>query len=123
MTRLTSCVTSTEPYTGSGSIVRGVISARRGTALAASLGSVVRAALLAVAHARGVERRADDLVADAGQVLHAAPADEDDGVLLQVVPLAGDVRRDLFEVRQADARDLAQRGVRLLGGRRVHARA
>src|SRR5918911_4925128 len=44
-------------------------------------------------------------------------------MLLEVVTLAGDVRRDLHAVRQADARDLAQGGVRLLRRRRIDARA
>src|SRR4029077_1569897 len=44
-------------------------------------------------------------------------------VLLQVVTLAGDVGADLDPVRQADTGDLAQRRVRLLGGRRRDARA
>ena len=54
------------------------------------------------------------MVADAGQVLDAAAADHDHAVLLEVVADAGDVGRDLGPVGQADARDLPQRGVRLL---------
>ena len=81
------------------------------------------ARLLAVRDARGVERAADDLVADARQVLDAAAADEHHGVLLEVVALAGDVAGDLHPVREPHARDLAQRRVRLLRGRRVDARA
>ena len=72
---------------------------------------------------RGVERAADDLVADAREVLHPAAAHEHDRVLLQVVPDPGDVRRDLDARREPDTRDLAQRGVRLLRGVRVDARA
>ena len=41
--------------------------------------------------ARGVERAADDVVANAREVLHAAAADEHDRVLLEVVALARDV--------------------------------
>src|SRR5262249_18300044 len=63
----------------------------------------------------------DDVVADAGQVFDAAPADQDDGVLLQVVPLAGDVARHFHSVGQPDATDLAEGGVRLLRCRRVNA--
>src|SRR5207237_4352650 len=77
----------------------------------------------AVGDSGGVERSADHLVADARQVLDATAADEDDRVLLEVVSLAGDVGRDLHAVRQPDARDLAQRGIRLLRRRRVDARA
>ena len=56
-----------------------------------------------------IECAADDVVAHARQVLHAAAADQHDGVLLQRVALARDVRRHLDVVRQAHARDLAQR--------------
>ena len=64
--------------------------------------------------AGGVQRAADDVVAHARQVLHAAAADQHHRVLLQVVALAGDVGRDLHAVGQPHARDLAQRRVRLL---------
>src|SRR5262249_49243355 len=78
---------------------------------------------LAVAHASGVEGSADDLVADARKILHAAASHEDDRVLLKIVPLARDVGGDLHPVREPHARDLAQRRVRLLVGRGVDARA
>src|SRR4029453_4448318 len=44
-------------------------------------------------------------------------------VLLEVVPLAGNVGRDLEPVRQPDARDLAKSRVRLLRRVREHAGA
>src|SRR5262249_54767371 len=69
--------------------------------------------------AGGVERPADDVVADAGEVAHASPPHEDDRVLLEVVPLARDVGRDLLVVRQAHAGDLPQGAVRLLRGHRL----
>src|SRR3954451_2246266 len=98
---------------------RGVISALRGTLL----GSVFRAALLAVGDAGGVERSPDHLVPEARQVLDAAPADEHDGVLLQVVSLTGDVCPDLDAVGKANTGDLPEGRVRLLRGRRRDARA
>src|SRR6266511_2649026 len=48
-----------------------------------------------------IEGAADDVVADARQVFDAASADQDDGVLLQVVSLAGDVARHFHSVGQA----------------------
>ena len=63
-------------------------------------GPVLRAALSTILHSDRVERAADDVVAHARQVLHAASADEHDGVLLQVVTDAGDVRDDLDAVRE-----------------------
>src|SRR5439155_15422924 len=80
------------------------------------------AGLLAVADTLGVQRTADDLVPHAGEVLHPAAADEHDGVLLQVVPDARDVRGDLDLAGQPDAGHLAERRVRLLRRRGVHTR-
>src|SRR5690242_3110872 len=87
------------------------------------LRAVAAAGLLAVADALGVQRAADDLVADAGEVLHTAAAHEHHRVLLQVVADARDVGGDLDAAGEADASDLAQRRVRLLRRRRVDARA
>src|SRR6516162_1388139 len=87
------------------------------------LRAVAAARLLAVAHALGVERAADDLVADSWQVPHPAAAHQHDRVLLQVVPDARDVRGDLDLAGKPDPRHLAQGGVRLLGRGRVDARA
>src|SRR5262245_21319168 len=91
--------------------------------LPALLGAVARASLAPLLDAGGIERAADDLVADARQVSNAAGSHQDDRVLLQVVSDARDVRRDLDARGQADAGDLAQGRVRLLGGGRVDARA
>src|SRR5206468_1466650 len=82
--------------------------------------AVFRPAGLPVLDARAVERSADDVIPDAREVAHAAAADEDDRVLLQVVPFAGDVGRGLASAREPHARDLPQRGVRLLGRHRLH---
>src|SRR5215204_4857429 len=87
------------------------------------LGAVAATGLLAIADTGGVEGAADDLVTDARQVLHPAPAHEHDRVLLQVVALAGDVGRDLDTAREAHAGDLAERRVGLLGRVGEHARA
>src|SRR5688500_12416602 len=112
ITLLMTCWTSLERWTGSGSTGRTPGAARRGTLL--GLHAVLRAGLLAVRHPGGVERPADDLVADARQVLDAAAAHEHHRVLLEVVALARDVDGDLHPVGEPHARDLAQRGVRLL---------
>src|SRR4029079_63885 len=64
-----------------------------------------------------------DLVPEAREILDAAAADEHDRVLLEVVPLAGDVGADLHGVRQPHAGDLPESRVRLLRGGRVDARA
>src|ERR1700724_2579966 len=90
ITLLMTCWTSFERWTGSASTGRICAAARRGMRLS-FLHAVLRARLLAVAHAGGVERAAHNLVANARQVLHAPAPDQHDRVLLQVVPLAGDV--------------------------------
>src|SRR4051812_36367862 len=87
------------------------------------LDAVHRAGLLAAGDTGRVERAPHDLVAHARQVLDAAATHEHDGVLLQVVALAGDVRGHLDRARDAHAGDLAKRRVRLLRRGRVHARA
>src|SRR5258708_6031963 len=93
----------------------------RGLLLA--LGAVLGTALLAIARPGGVEGAADHVIADAGEVLDAAAADQHDAVLLEVVAHTGDVRGDLDLAGEADARHLAKRRVRLLRGGRVHAHA
>src|ERR1700737_306696 len=79
-----------------------------------SLGSVLRPSLLAALHADGVERAAHHVVSYAGKILHAPAANEDERVLLQVVAHARNIGRHLDAVGEPDARDLAQRRVRLL---------
>src|SRR3954468_11566988 len=123
ITLLITCWTRRERWTGSGSICRIWAAARRGIDRLLLLHAVLRASLLAVADAGGVERPAHDLVAHAGQVLDAAAADEHHRVLLEVVPLAGDVGGDLDAAGDADASHLAQSRVRLLRRGGVDARA
>src|SRR5437763_9434864 len=85
------------------------------------LRAVLGAALAAVADAGGVETAPDHLVTEARQVADAAAADQDDGVLLEVVTLAGNVGADFHPVRQPHTGDLSQRRVRLLRRRGVDA--
>src|SRR5690349_10342528 len=120
---LTSCVTSGELYTGSATRGWRGAGPLRGMSALLLLRAVTAARLLAVTHALRVERAPNDLVPDAGEILHPAPTYEDDRVLLQVVADTGDVRGDLDLAGQPDTRHLAQRGVRLLGRGRVHTRA
>src|ERR1700738_533845 len=87
------------------------------------LGAVLRAALVAVLDALRVEHAAQDVIANARQILDAAAADHHHRVLLQIVPLARDIADDLEAVGQANFGDLAQRRVRLLRRRRIDARA
>ena len=79
-----------------------------------SFDAVSGAGLLAVGDPGRVEGAADDLVADARQILDSTTPDQDNRVLLQVVALARDVGGDLHPVGETDTGDLAQRRVRLL---------
>src|SRR3712207_1331874 len=122
-TLFTSWVTSGDWYTGSATSGRRGAGPLRGMSALLLLRAVPAASLLAVADTLGVERAADDLVAHAGQVLHAAAAHEHHRVLLQVVADARDVGGHLDATGEPDASDLAQHRVRLLRRRRVHAGA
>src|SRR6266571_4383104 len=88
------------------SMAKSIGPASRGSAGFRLLRAVLRAALLPPRHPRGVERPANDVIADARQVLHAAAPDEDDRVLLQVVSHARNVGRDLETVGQTHACNL-----------------
>src|SRR5678816_2914891 len=100
------------------------MSARLGiTGRSGLLGAILRPALSAVGDACGVQGSPDHLVADARQIPDTTTADEDDRVLLKVVPHTRNVARDLHAVSEPDAGDLAQSRVRLLGRGRVDPRA
>src|SRR5436305_12978947 len=120
---LISWVTSGELYTGSAINGRRGAGPLRGMSALLLLRAVPAASLLAVADTLGVQRAADDLVTDAGEVLHPAAAHEHHRVLLQVVAHARDVGGHLDATGEPHASDLAQRRVRLLRRGRVHARA
>src|SRR5664279_201807 len=108
-TLLTSAVTKGEPNTGS--LMTGCLGAGplRGMSALLLLRAVAAAGLLTAPHALGIERTADDLVANAREVLHPAAAHQHDRVLLQVVTHTWDVGSDLDLAGQAHAGDLAQR--------------
>ena len=76
--------------------------------------AVTAARLLAAFNAGGVLRAADDLITNARKVANTTAANEDDRVLLQFVTFAGNVDGNFFAVREANARDTTERGIRLL---------
>src|SRR5690606_29373209 len=120
---------SSEPNFGSGRISRFSarflldISITRQISGLRPLGAVLGTALAASAYAGTVQGPAHRVVAHTRQVLHTAAADQNDAVLLQVVAFTTDVGRHFIAVRQANAADLAQRGVRLLRRGRVNTSA
>src|SRR5579859_63137 len=94
-----------------------------GLALARRLRAVLASALAPIADAGGVEGAADDVVLHRREVADLAAADQDHRVLLEVVADARDVGGDLHLVREAHARDLPKRRVRLLRGAGHHLEA
>ena len=57
------------------------------------------------------------------QILHPAPADQHNRVLLQVMANARNIRRHFDAIGQADARHFAERRVRLFRSLGIHTRA
>src|ERR1700749_4239990 len=88
-----------------------------------TLGAIEGPALLAVLHALRVEHAANDVIANARKVLHAAAADQNNRVLLKIVALARDVRERFIAIGQTNLRHLAKRRVRLLRRHSVDAGA
>src|SRR5882757_494052 len=109
---------------GSGRMVRTGAWERRDISgyplLLGALGAVLGAGLLAVRNAGGIERTAHRVVANSREILHAAAADQNNRVLLEVVAFATDVAGDLIAVGQADTADLTKSRIRLLRGCGVH---
>src|SRR3989344_7402157 len=79
-----------------------------------TLGTVETSALLPVLDAFGIQDAADDVVPDSRKVFHAASADEDDAVFLEVVSLSHDVGIHFVTIRQTHTGDFAESGVRFL---------
>jgi hypothetical protein len=87
-----------------------------------ALRSVLRSALLPIGHAGGVERAADDVITNTGEIFHAAPANQHDRVLLQVVPDSGYISGYFDSIGKPHASHFSQRRIRLLGSGSVYAR-
>jgi hypothetical protein len=88
-----------------------------------ALSAVLGAGLLTVVHRSGVVGATDDVITNTGEVANTAAADEDDGVLLEVVALTRNVCGDLDAVNKTDTGNLTKSRVRLLGGGGEHAGA
>src|SRR5665213_942207 len=116
--------------TRSPNLASGVISRRSARwrrliyiSLLRTLGAIERTALLAVLDALGVQHAADDVIANARKILHAAAANEHHAVLLKVMAFAGNISQRFETVGQAHLGDLAQGRVRLFRRRGVDAGA
>src|ERR1043166_1929748 len=98
---------------GSGSTFRFGTSPLRGMIprLLGALGAVLRPPLAAVADPCGIEGAADDVISHAGQILDSAASNQNDRMLLQIVPFAGDIGCHFHPIGQTNACHLAQRRV------------
>ena len=79
------------------------------------LGAVLGSALFTVGNTLRVERTANDVIANAGEILDAAASDHHDAVLLQVVTDSRNISRNLVAVREPNTGNLSQSGVGLFG--------
>jgi hypothetical protein len=62
---------------------------------------------ISIVHTGGIKSAANDVVAHARQILHAAATHQNDRVFLQVVADAGNVSGYFHGVGEPDARDFA----------------
>ncbi len=81
---------------------------------AGALSAVTAAALLSVANAGGIKRTANNMITNARQIFHPAALNQNDAMLLQVVPFTGNVSGNFMSVGQTYTRHFSKRRVRLL---------
>src|SRR5690625_2378459 len=81
-----------------------------------TLGAGLGTGLLAVFDPLEVKRTAHDVITHTGQILDTTPADQNHGVLLQVVPLTANIGNHLVAIGKTHSSDLTQGGVWLFRG-------
>src|SRR4051812_10540130 len=74
-------------------------------------------------HAGGIECAANDVITNAGQILHTTATHEHNRVLLQVVTLVRDIGNNFVAVGETNLCDLADGRVRLFRGTGHHLHA
>ena len=79
-----------------------------------SLGSVLRATLLAIANTSAVQGAAYRVIANTWKILNATAANQHNRVLLKVVAFTTDITGDFESVCQPHTRNLAHGRVRFL---------
>ena len=87
----------------------------QGIELLGSLGSVLGAAFFAVLNANRIQRSTYDVIPNPREVFHTSAANEDNGVLLQIVPDTWNIRGDFDAIGQSHTRHFSQSRVRLFG--------
>ena len=92
-------------------------SQRRSTSLLSSfrpLSAVFGTSLLAVCNACCIQCAADDVISGTGQILNSSASDQNNTVLLQIVPFAGDVGCNFDSIGKTYSGDLTKCRIRLL---------
>ena len=70
----------------------------QGIELLGSLGSILGAAFLAVLNANRIQRSTYDVIPNPREVFHTSAANEDNGVLLQIMAFSWDISNYLYFV-------------------------
>ncbi len=73
-------------------------SKKAGAFLFSFLCSITTSALLSAVDTESVQDSSDDVITNTGQVSNSSAADQDDGVLLKIVVLAGNISRNLATI-------------------------
>ena len=76
--------------------------------------SILGTALLTTIDTESIERATDDVITDTWKILHSTTTDQNNGVLLEVMPLTTDVGDDFISVSEANLSNLTKRRVGLL---------
>ena len=79
-----------------------------------SFGTVLGATATTLINALAVKGATNNVIADTRKILHAAPTDQNDGVLLEIVTLATDVCDHFESIREANLGNFTQSRVWLL---------
>ena len=91
--------------------------------LGAFLCSITTATLLSSFDSKRIEDAANNMITNAGEVANTSASNQDNGVLLEIVVLSGNISGNLTAIGQADAGNLSQGGVWLLWRHGAHTKA
>src|SRR5699024_10256930 len=87
-----------------------------------AFGSILGSALCAIVYPGGIQRTADNVVAHTRQVFHSSAANQNNGVLLKVMALSGNICIDFLAVRQTHPCDLPHSRIRFFRSGGIHTR-
>lgn len=84
------------------------------------LRAVLRSSLTPGSHPRGIQTATHCVIPHSWKVFHTPTSNEYNGMFLQIVPLASNIRGHFHSIRQPHAGHFAKRGIRLFRRRRIH---